>query len=89
MALAIDQPYGADGIVARSLKRTDEKPLNAQIYCNLRILALSLRNPCESLDTQCGNSKLCLLDPKKAGDDIERTTDAQKFCLRPGFEICA
>ena len=36
---------GADGIVARSLKKTEEKPLNSSVYCHLLIFPMSLRNP--------------------------------------------
>jgi len=32
----------------RKPKKTEEKPLNPQAYCNLPILALSFRNPFES-----------------------------------------
>src|SRR5260370_22380299 len=36
---------GADGIVARSLKKTEEKPLKSSVYCHLLIFPMSLRNP--------------------------------------------
>ena len=39
---------GADGIVARSLKKTEEKPLNSRVYCHLLIFPMSLRNPWRS-----------------------------------------
>jgi hypothetical protein len=39
---------GADGIVARSLKKTVEKPLNSSVNCHLPIFPLSLRNPLRS-----------------------------------------
>jgi hypothetical protein len=40
-----DKIGGADGIVARSLKKTEEKPLNSWIYCHLLVFPMSLRNP--------------------------------------------
>src|SRR2546425_11625804 len=36
---------GADGIVPRSLKKTEERPLNALGYCHLLIPLMSLENP--------------------------------------------
>ncbi len=36
---------GADGVVARPLKKTEERPLKSSVYCHLLILPLSLRNP--------------------------------------------
>jgi len=36
---------GADGIVSRPLKKTEEKPLNSRVYCHLLIFPMSLRNP--------------------------------------------
>jgi hypothetical protein len=36
---------GADGIVPRRLKKTEEKPLNTSVYCHLLIFRMSLRNP--------------------------------------------
>jgi hypothetical protein len=36
---------GADGIVNRLLKKTEEKPLNSRVYCHLLIFPMSLRNP--------------------------------------------
>ena len=35
----------ADGIVARSLKKTEEKPLNSGVNCHLVIFPMSLTNP--------------------------------------------
>jgi hypothetical protein len=48
---------GADGIVYRNLKKTEEKPLNAQFYCNLRILALFHRSPFEPF----GHPHICTM----------------------------
>jgi hypothetical protein len=36
---------GADGIVHRLLKKTEEKPLNSGVYCHLLIPQMSLGNP--------------------------------------------
>ena len=36
---------GADGIVNRLLKKTEEKPLNSRVCCHLLIFPMSLRNP--------------------------------------------
>jgi hypothetical protein len=36
---------GADGIVSRPSKKTEEKPLNPRVYCHLPIFPMSLRNP--------------------------------------------
>lgn len=36
---------GADGVVARPLKKTEEKPLKSGVYCHLLILPMALRNP--------------------------------------------
>jgi hypothetical protein len=39
---------GADGIIARSLKETEDRPLNSSVYCHLLIFPMSLRNPLRS-----------------------------------------
>jgi hypothetical protein len=36
---------GADGVAFRSLKKTEEKPLNSGVYCHLLIFPMSLTNP--------------------------------------------
>jgi hypothetical protein len=36
---------GADGVVPRRSKKTEEKPLNTSVYCHLLIFLMSLRNP--------------------------------------------
>ena len=42
---------GADGIVSRPLKKTEEKPLNSTVYCYLLISQCPLETLWGSLDT--------------------------------------
>jgi hypothetical protein len=43
---------GADGIVARSLKKTEEKTLNSRVYCHFLISQCPLETLRASLDTR-------------------------------------
>src|ERR1700687_2451485 len=36
---------GADGIISRLLKKSEEKPLSSRVNCHLLIFPMSLRNP--------------------------------------------